>query len=55
MMCVVVLLYSPVVAQEWVRRYNGPADTTDEATAIAVDADGNIYVTGRSLGSGTWF
>ncbi|MEO0253187.1 MAG: SBBP repeat-containing protein, partial [candidate division WOR-3 bacterium] len=37
----------------WVRRYNGPADTIDVAYAIAVDADSNVYVTGKSYGSGT--
>ncbi|MFH1724484.1 MAG: SBBP repeat-containing protein [Elusimicrobiota bacterium] len=39
--------------EQWVSMYNGPADGRDEAFAIALDAAGNIYVTGRSDGAGT--
>ncbi|HXI53953.1 MAG TPA: hypothetical protein VNH84_20705, partial [Candidatus Saccharimonadales bacterium] len=38
--------YNPDGQEQWVRRYDGPAHGFDEASAIAVDASGNVYVAG---------
>ncbi|MCH7904228.1 MAG: SBBP repeat-containing protein [Armatimonadetes bacterium] len=37
----------------WERRYNGPANGSDGAAALALDSSGNMYVTGFSSGFGT--
>jgi uncharacterized delta-60 repeat protein len=39
----------------WMRAYNGPVDKCDQAYAIALDDDGNVYVTGKSKGTDTNF
>jgi hypothetical protein len=36
----------------WVYTYNGPNSTNDVASAVCVDASGNVYVAGASDGSG---
>lgn len=39
----------------WTQRYDGPAHGDDEPVAIAVDANGNVYVTGKSQGVGVGY
>src|SRR5439155_681268 len=44
--------YSGAGMPLWTNRYNGPANEDDYAAAVAVDGNGNVFVTGYSVGSG---
>jgi Beta-propeller repeat len=44
--------YNSAGQQEWVGRYDGPGNGSDNPRAIAIDNSGSVYVTGQSVGSG---
>lgn len=47
-----VIKYNSAGVQQWSQRYNGPSNSGEVPTAIAIDASGNVYITGRTIASG---
>jgi Secretion system C-terminal sorting domain/PKD domain/Beta-propeller repeat len=47
----VTIKYNSAGVQQWATPYNGPGNSIDAATEIALDNLQNVYVTGRSFGS----
>jgi 3-isopropylmalate dehydratase small subunit len=48
-----LMKYSSAGSRLWTRSYNGFANGNDIAKAVTTDANGNVYVTGYSLGIGS--
>ncbi|MDQ3047179.1 MAG: SBBP repeat-containing protein [Bacteroidota bacterium] len=45
--------YDAAGVQQWAQTYNGTGDDADRANVVKLDASGNIYVTGKSVGVGS--
>jgi uncharacterized delta-60 repeat protein len=49
----VTIKYNSSGIEQWVQRYNGPANGFDNLGKLILDASANVYVTGISTGSGS--
>ncbi len=49
----VTVKYDANGTQQWVARYNGTANSDDYASCSGIDKNGNVYVSGSSIGIGT--
>ncbi len=47
---IATIKYNSAGAQQWVEKYDGAGHGNDNGAAIGVDAGGNVYVAGTSLG-----
>ena len=49
----VLIKYNTSGSQMWIKTYDGSMDSADQASAIALDAQGNVFITGFSSNKGT--
>ncbi len=48
-----IIKYNSAGVEQWVSSYNGSGNGDDCARSVAIDGEGNVYVTGYSTGVGT--
>lgn len=46
----ITIKYNTSGVQQWMQTYNGPGNSYDNARSLAIDASGNVYITGYSAG-----
>jgi hypothetical protein len=47
--------YNTSGIQQWVQRYNGTGNNSDQPVSVLADTSGNIFVTGSSIGNGSGY
>jgi hypothetical protein len=54
---IIIIIFFPLCLlaqiENWVYKYDGPANSADEAYEIVYGNDDNLYITGHSVGTGT--
>ena len=50
---IVTIMYDSAGTEQWVQRYAGAVDGLNRGTSLAIDAQGSVYVTGWSQGTGS--
>uniref|UniRef100_A0A7V2ZIU6 T9SS type A sorting domain-containing protein n=1 Tax=Ignavibacterium album TaxID=591197 RepID=A0A7V2ZIU6_9BACT len=50
---IIVIKYNSAGVQQWVQFYNGPGNSADGAYDMVTDNNGNVFITGFSIGTST--